>query len=56
MAELTTGAPGSEGEVLEAAMEAGAAAEAEAEAREAEAESRAAAQTVTQIRPDSASD
>jgi transcriptional regulator with XRE-family HTH domain len=58
VAELTTGAPGSEGEVLEAAMEAGAAAEAEAEAeaREAEAESRAAAQTVTQIRPDSASD
>ena len=63
VAELPIGAPGSEGEVLEAAMEAGAAAEAEAEAkareaeaREAEAETRAAAQTVTQIRPDSASD
>ena len=49
VAELTTGAPGSEGEVLEAAMEAGAEAEAEAEAR-------AEAQTVTQTRPDSSSD
>jgi transcriptional regulator with XRE-family HTH domain len=49
VAELTTGAPGSEGEALEAAMEAGAEAEAEAEAR-------AEAQTVTQTRPDSSSD
>ena len=67
--ELITGAPGSEGDALEAAMEAGAEAEAEAreaeareaeareaEAREAEAETRAEAQTVSQIRPDSASD
>jgi transcriptional regulator with XRE-family HTH domain len=71
VAELTIGAPGSEGDMLEAAMEAGAEAEAEAEAREAEAreaeareaeareagaETRAGAQTVIQIRPDSASD
>jgi transcriptional regulator with XRE-family HTH domain len=51
VAELTTGAPGSEGEALEAAMEAGAEAEAEAEA-----EARAEAQTVIQTRPDSSSD
>jgi transcriptional regulator with XRE-family HTH domain len=67
VAELTIGAPGSEGDMLEAAMEAGAEAEAreaeareaearEAEAREAGAETRAGAQTVIQIRPDSASD
>ncbi len=52
VAELTTGAPGSEGDALEAAMEAGA----EAEAREAGAGTPAGAQTVTQIRSDSASD
>src|SRR5919201_5684249 len=45
VAELTTGAPGSEGDALEAAMEAGA--EAEAEAREADARAHAEAQTVT---------
>jgi transcriptional regulator with XRE-family HTH domain len=63
VAELTTGAPGSEGDALEAAMEAGAEAEAEAEAQEARAEAheaaaeaRAEAQTVTQSRPDSTSD
>jgi len=53
VAELITGAPGSEGDALEAVMEAGA--EAEAEAHEAEAGTHAEAQTVTQIRPDSAS-
>src|SRR5919108_2193312 len=53
VAELTTGAPGSEGDALEAAMEAGAEADTEAEAPEAGAQARAGAQTVTQIRPDS---
>ena len=52
VAELTTGAPGSEGDALEAAMEAGA----EAEAQDTDAETRAEAQTVTQISPDSASE
>jgi transcriptional regulator with XRE-family HTH domain len=56
VAELITGAPGSEGDALEAAMEAGAEEAEEAEAQEADAGPRAEAQTVTQIRPDSASD
>jgi transcriptional regulator with XRE-family HTH domain len=57
-AELAPGAPGAEGDALEAAameMEAAAAMEAEAEA-EAEAAQPADSQTVTSSRPDSASD
>ncbi len=57
LAELAAGAPGAEGDALEAAleMEAAAAMEAEAEA-EAEAAHATDPQTVTSSRPDSASD
>jgi transcriptional regulator with XRE-family HTH domain len=54
-AELIAGAPGAEGEVLEAALAAEAEAEAEAQAK-AEAEAARDPQTVPKNRPDSASD